>query len=46
MLVLVSSPAGGLCIAARLLRIYLLMYGKRPRAAREVNRTPQRLNAQ
>jgi ABC-2 type transport system permease protein len=31
MIVLVASIAGGLWIAAKLLRIYLLMYGKRPR---------------
>ena len=29
--VLVASILGGLWIAAKLLRIYLLMYGKRPR---------------
>jgi ABC-2 type transport system permease protein len=31
MAVLVASVLGGLWIAAKLLRIYLLMYGKRPR---------------
>ena len=31
MVVLALSVAGGLWLAARLLRIYLLMYGKRPR---------------
>jgi len=31
MIVLVLSVVGGLWIAAKLLRIYLLMYGKRPR---------------
>ena len=31
MVVLVASVLGGLWIAAKLLRIYLLMYGKRPR---------------
>jgi ABC-2 type transport system permease protein len=31
MLVLVGSITAGLWIAAKLLRIYLLMYGKRPR---------------
>ncbi|TFH08787.1 MAG: ABC transporter permease [Candidatus Atribacteria bacterium] len=31
MIVLVLSVAGGLWVAAKLLRIYLLMYGKRPR---------------
>ena len=31
MAILVASVLGGLWIAARLLRIYLLMYGKRPR---------------
>jgi len=31
MIVLVASVLGGLWIAAKLLRIYLLMYGKRPR---------------
>ncbi len=31
MVVLVASVAGGLWLAAKLLRIYLLMYGKRPR---------------
>ena len=30
MVVLVASVLGGLWIAAKLLRIYLLMYGKRP----------------
>jgi len=33
MVVLVLSVAGGLWVAAKLLRIYLLMYGKRPRIA-------------
>jgi len=31
MAVLVASVLGGLWIATKLLRIYLLMYGKRPR---------------
>lgn len=31
MIVLVLSVVGGLWAAAKLLRIYLLMYGKRPR---------------
>jgi ABC-2 type transport system permease protein len=31
MLVLVGSVAGGLWVAAKLLRFYRLMYGKRPR---------------
>ena len=31
MAILVASVLGGLWIAAKLLRIYLLMYGKRPR---------------
>ena len=31
MVLLVDSVLGGLWIAAKLLRIYLLMYGKRPR---------------
>jgi len=31
MAVLIASVIGGLWIAAKLLRIYLLMYGKRPR---------------
>ncbi len=31
MSILVGSVLGGLWIAAKLLRIYLLMYGKRPR---------------
>ena len=31
LVVLVGSVLGGLWIASKLLRIYLLMYGKRPR---------------
>lgn len=31
MAVLIASVLGGLWITAKLLRIYLLMYGKRPR---------------
>lgn len=31
MAVLTASAGGGLWIAAKLLRIYLVMYGKRPR---------------
>ena len=38
MAILVASVLGGLWIAAKLLRIYLLMYGKRPRL-REIVRT-------
>jgi len=38
MAVLVASVLGGLWIAAKLLRIFLLMYGKRPASARSCER--------
>ena len=38
MIVLVLSVVGGLWVAAKLLRIYLLMYGKRPRLSGIVRR--------
>lgn len=38
MVVLVLSVVGGLWVAAKLLRIYLLMYGKRPRLSEIVRR--------